>query len=130
MVDGEFLFLLIFFFRTIKSWQYHSSPPNLFIFFKQIYETQTPMSMKGAWERLSMGMKSGLSVRNRENGHEGRKHTWLLAQHRWLGRRTSESGKVRLAARKGRLQDIHSQCLPWMTAGTVVPLAGKQNTEE
>lgn len=43
--------------------------------------------------------------------------------------RTSESGKVRLAARKGRIQDFHSQCLPWMTAGTVVPLAGEQNTE-
>lgn len=29
MVDGEFIFLLIFLFRTIKSWQQYSSPPDL-----------------------------------------------------------------------------------------------------
>lgn len=46
MVDGEFIFLLIFLFRTIKSWQQYSSPPDLKNKTKhnkkQIHETQTP----------------------------------------------------------------------------------------
>lgn len=57
MVDGEFILLLIFLFRTIKSWQQHSSPPNLKIKTnkpkKQIHETQTPNCLRRESEKDS-----------------------------------------------------------------------------
>lgn len=72
-----------------------------------------------------MGMKSGLNVRKTENEHKGRKpYTAPGTTLVWLGKRTSKSGKVTVAAGRERTQD-NPQILPWMTAGTVVPLAEK-----
>ena len=73
MVDGEFLFPLTFLFRIIKSWQHNSSPPN-FCLPQQIRETQTPVVNKRSYRKIfnRRGMKSGLSSRHMEDGHEGR----------------------------------------------------------
>lgn len=78
-------FFLVFSFRTIKSWQHYSGPPNLFKRQKQIHETQIPVVYEGNSEKTvnKEDVKSSLSVRHGEDGYEAREpkewdHTQLL----------------------------------------------------
>lgn len=76
--------------------------------------------MKGTPKTVNKGdVKSSLSVRHGEDGHEAREpkewdHTLLLEQYRWFGlEKMGDSEKLRLATGTGRFPD-HSHVLPWV----------------